>query len=86
MSSVKSVHFAPGSDPPTRLDPPPRDGTPALIVYGRLQHDLKLLTAEVKALPRSEVDYHGSLQVLLSAMCRMEASLRRLIQQFQEGQ
>ena len=75
--SRHTVHFAPAPEEKpaaVRKDPP-------ILVFGKLNHDHKTVGDMLKRLQDDEAGYHGNLQVILSALRRMEAAVVELIEE-----
>ena len=94
VGGVRSVSFPPtGSSRPKAQAPPPEPAakpapeftkvnppTNPLVSYQRLAHDNKLVHALLKGLGGKESELHGDLQVILSAVRRMETVVKALLE------
>lgn len=54
---------------------------PSILVVGELGRDYLVLGDKLRSLHHSEADYHGSLQVMLSALRRMQGQVEVLIEE-----
>ncbi len=59
---------------------------PALVIWGRAVSDAKLLREQLNHLPVAEVDYHGTLQVINSAIQRLRFQARDLLDIYEGDQ
>ncbi len=53
---------------------------PAILIWGRAMADSKLFREQLAHLPSAEEDYNGTLQVLNSAVRRLQIQVRDLIE------
>jgi hypothetical protein len=57
----------------------PAEERAPILILGAIERDLRLLTGDVKSLPRSEADYNDRLRLMLSAVHRLEEGIRQLL-------
>jgi len=66
---------------PERVPSTPK---PSILVVGELGRDYLVFGDKLKSLHHSEADYHGSLQVMLSALRRMQDQVAVLIKEVED--
>ncbi len=71
---------------PKPLESPANSQDPALVIWGRAVSDAKLLREQLNHLPLAEVDYHGTLQVINSAIQRLKYQARDLLDIYEQDQ
>jgi hypothetical protein len=54
-----------------------------IFLFGDLQADLRLIQADLRALPRSSSDYDIRLKFMLSTLDRMQGSVRSLLRDWE---
>lgn len=99
MPHVKSVHFplSVGTGDPRltagaecghcapKREKPSVSAMPSIPRLGALWRDNKLVEETLKSLTRDEGTYHGSLQIILTALCRQVAGVKALIEESEAG-
>lgn len=80
MASDRTIHLPPVK---TKLNgaPPAADGTQTnpVLLFGSLMRDHAVIAEKLKGLHLDEGAYHGNLQVMLSAIRRMERNIETMI-------
>jgi len=86
---VHSIHFSVAAARARRATRNDLDNAPAagqasaavgqLTLYGRVIRDHRTIGRKLSEMPQQEWALHGNLQVVLSALLRMEAAVRELI-------
>lgn len=78
---MKSIHFPLALREKQESEPLNHRPKPAIVVLWRLRRDHALIGQQLKSLGRDEMSYHGRLQVILSALRRMESDVEMLTQE-----
>jgi hypothetical protein len=93
MAHVRSVHFPLGmgaGDPSLHREEASRAKSstpkPSILVVGEIGRDHVVLAEKLKTHHHDESAYHGNLQVMLSAVRRMETGLMALIREVEGGE
>lgn len=80
--SKRSLHFPVLPPEPTgRAEPEIERRKPSILVVGEIGRDYLTFGEELKSLHHDESAYHGKLQVMLSALRRMEAKVISLVEE-----
>jgi len=66
--------------------PVTEDGpSPAIILWGRMNQELKVIREQVGHLPHAETDYTGSLRVILTHATMLGDNAKRLLKMADDG-
>lgn len=65
--------------------PPAEPPRPAIVIYGRMMATCKHASQQIGHLPHADHDYHGTLQMILTASLAIEADARLLLKYLDQG-